>query len=134
MEVTPKSASTDVGITGDDSKRFPCGFCDLSFKTGTNLSRHVRVHTGERPYSCPMCPKSFSTSDKLQEHLVVHTGEKAFKCPTCSKSFGGKGNLRKHLLVHIKNEKNDNGNKDRPLRTFHCTFSESCQASFVYKS
>lgn len=34
----------------------------------TELSRHVRTHTQERPYICPYCSKAFSRSDNLAQY------------------------------------------------------------------
>ena len=47
------------------------------------LTRHMRLHTGYKPYSCKVCGQVFSRSDHLSTHQRTHTGEKPYKCPSC---------------------------------------------------
>ncbi|XP_030743152.1 zinc finger protein 236 [Echinops telfairi] len=77
-----------------------CTYCPKSFKKPSDLVRHVRIHTGEKPYRCDECGKSFTVKSTLDCHVKTHTGQKLFSCHVCSNAFSTKGSLKVHMRLH----------------------------------
>lgn len=77
-----------------------CFFCDKTFTNVYNCRRHIRTHSGEKPFECKVCGKKFSRQSTLNAHEKVHTGNQLFKCETCGQAFDVYRQLTEHQLVH----------------------------------
>ncbi len=61
--------------------------CGKTFLRASNLNRHLKVHSKEKPHSCPFCGKTFLHLHNLKVHQKTHTGVRDHMCFECEKTF-----------------------------------------------
>jgi DNA-directed RNA polymerase subunit RPC12/RpoP len=55
------------------------------FNQNSNLQKHIRIHTVDKPYKCDVCGKGFNQNTNLQKHIRTHIGDKPYECDVCGK-------------------------------------------------
>uniref|UniRef100_A0A4W6ECR1 C2H2-type domain-containing protein n=1 Tax=Lates calcarifer TaxID=8187 RepID=A0A4W6ECR1_LATCA len=77
-----------------------CPYCSKEFKKPSDLVRHIRIHTHEKPFKCKQCFRAFAVKSTLTAHMKTHTGERPYKCVQCSRGFASSGVLKAHIRTH----------------------------------
>lgn len=93
------SSSSDDFSKEKDS--YSCNKCTYASKYKSNIVRHVRSHTGEKPFQCSICTSKFVDSSNLKAHMQRHA-DTPFVCKTCGNVFSGQNNLQSHMKTHEK--------------------------------
>ena len=97
----PAKNTNDKEFSTMTKKSKVCSICGKSFRENSELKKHTRIHTGEKPFPCSFCLKAFRQSSQLNDHLRIHTGEKLYQCFICGKSFRDNSKLKRHTKIHI---------------------------------
>lgn len=82
----------------------PMNNCPRRFSRSDELTRHMRTHTGQKPFQCRICMRNFSRSDHLTTHIRTHTGEKPFACDVCGRRFARSDERRRHMKIHLREQ------------------------------
>ncbi|XP_075238381.1 uncharacterized protein LOC142334322 isoform X2 [Lycorma delicatula] len=90
----------------EDKSDHTCAVCSRSFPQLSSLKRHMKMHTGEKPFNCTECGKSYSEVSYLKRHILTHASNNQNNfCSICNTKFNDIISLRQHMQMHAANVK-----------------------------
>ncbi|KAK7074630.1 hypothetical protein SK128_008418 [Halocaridina rubra] len=110
-------------------QEFVCPFCKGCFTSNAHLKRHMRVHTGEKPYKCPHCDYATAQSSNVKIHVFC----KHSHMYNCVKSVGNRASDGNNGGFYPPPQALDAGNEEnfiirsvesnyRKTQLFHCPY------------
>eukprot|EP00090_Calanus_glacialis_P005529 TRINITY_DN14286_c0_g1_i1.p1 TRINITY_DN14286_c0_g1~~TRINITY_DN14286_c0_g1_i1.p1 ORF type:complete len:860 (-),score=202.55 TRINITY_DN14286_c0_g1_i1:162-2741(-) len=105
--ISPMSAASSLeqseqaGVSVNSAGHMKCNLCNKWFTEAIALSRHMEVHSADRPFSCPICGWRFKQMHNMKRHMLTHSGAKPYSCDFCDKSYTDNYSLKQHVAkVH----------------------------------
>ena len=74
-----------------------CAVCLYETDRKSDLTKHMRTHTGVKPYACNKCTYRAAQKSHLTNHMRTHTGVKPYACNKCTYRAAVKSSLTKHM-------------------------------------
>ncbi|KYM95201.1 Zinc finger protein Xfin, partial [Cyphomyrmex costatus] len=107
--VTKQNLDQHVLTQHEKKEKSVCEQCGKTFFENYDLRKHMRSHTGDKPYNCMVCGRAFARHCNLSQHLLLHTGKRIYACDVCGKTFAQKAGLICHRKIHSGSAFNPRG-------------------------
>ncbi|KAK8737540.1 hypothetical protein OTU49_004531 [Cherax quadricarinatus] len=80
----------------------PCPLCGRLLHTRSRFRSHLEYcrRAANPQFACQTCHKSFAYRKDLEKHVRTHTGERPYPCHYCTYRFADRSSLVKHRRRH----------------------------------
>lgn len=68
-EAAAISATLSANLQAHPIGDYPCAYCGKGFFYPSSLEKHIRTHTGEKPFKCSYCAYCASQKSHLKTHI-----------------------------------------------------------------
>ena len=103
VSFSDKSKANPHRFKPKPNRSFFCGYCHKFFDRISSLTRHERIHTGEKPYSCDICGRKFGDPSACLKHQRLH-GVRPYTCLKCGKFFTEQPHFINHEVICNKTD------------------------------
>jgi len=97
-----KKKYASIKIRRNSSSLYKCDICQIEYSKYHKLKSHlVKQHMTNKPYKCDYCARSFCRKNDLTRHLRIHTGDTPFYCSVCFKGFARSDACTRHVRQNL---------------------------------
>lgn len=105
-KVNSDNNASEINVNDTENKNNSLITSLMDSTTGIVKQYQIKKQGSKNYYLCNYCKKEFGKPSDLIRHVRTHTLEKPFKCEICSTCFTVKSTLNAHMKIHDQHSGN----------------------------